>query len=143
MKRCWVVLVVLCLWLAGGPLHAKDLARQTAISKSVELGSLENSLHFFPDTLHFKAGKLYKLTLSNPSPVKHYFTSKDFADAIWTRKVDVSGVEVKGKISELELKPEAAADWVFVPLKAGAYDLKCTVPGHALAGMTGKLFVDE
>ena len=110
---------------------------------TVELGSPENRLKFYPDTLHFKVGKLYKLTLRNSSPIKHYFTSKDFADVVWTRKVDVAGVEVKGKVSELELKPEATADWVFVPQKAGEYALKCVVPGHEPAGMVGKLIVDD
>lgn len=133
---------MLGLLLGGDPVVAKDLASQEAIPMKVELGSLENSFRFSPDTLHFKAGKLYRLTLSNPSPVKHYFTAKDFADVVWTRKVDVAGVEVKGKVSELELKPEARADWVFVPQKSGEYDLQCSVPGHAMAGMVGKLIVD-
>jgi uncharacterized cupredoxin-like copper-binding protein len=135
----------LSLWCLGSwaPASlAKRPAQVQAIPTKVELGSVENSFRFSPSELHFKAGKLYKLTLSNPSPVKHYFTSKDFADAIWTAKVAFAGVEVKGKVSEIELQPDAKADWSFVPIKVGRYELECTVPGHAMAGMVGTLVID-
>ncbi|MEL7083715.1 MAG: plastocyanin/azurin family copper-binding protein [Cyanobacteria bacterium P01_A01_bin.3] len=144
IKHSLVVLMTLCLLAVSRPADARTThASQDTIQMSVELGSPENGFHFYPDTMQFKVGKQYKLTLSNPSPVKHYFTAKDFADVVWTRKVDVAGVEVKGKVSELELKPEAEADWVFVPQRAGEYSLKCIVPGHELAGMVGKLIVED
>jgi uncharacterized cupredoxin-like copper-binding protein len=92
-----------------------------------------------PNHLTFKAGSRYQLTLHNDSPVKHYFTAKDFADAIWSQKVDAGNVEVKGAIHELELRPGAQAQWVFVPLRAGLYSLRCTIPGHAEAGMVGTI----
>ena len=49
-------------------------------------------------------GKCYQLWLTNPSQLKHYFTAKDFADNIWTQKVEAGKVEIKGAIHELELK---------------------------------------
>ena len=49
-------------------------------------------------------GKCYQLRLINPSQLKHYFTAKDFADNIWTQKVEAGKVEIKGAIHELELK---------------------------------------
>ena len=143
IKLCVIAVALLGLLVPSTPVLAKHSARQEAIPMTVELGSPENRLKFYPDTLQFKVGKLYKLTLTNSSPLKHYFTAKDFADVVWTRKVDVAGVEVKGKVSELELKPEATADWVFIPEKAGEYDLKCAVPGHEPAGMVGKLIVND
>jgi uncharacterized cupredoxin-like copper-binding protein len=118
-----------------------DLARQPAIVVSVELGNVAGELHFFPNTFEFKSGKRYKLLLSNPSPVKHYFTAKDFADSVWHQKVEAGNVEIKGAIQELELKPGAAAEWVFVPIKSGDYELRCVIPGHTEAGMTGKIMV--
>ena len=148
----WLVSVLLSLSLsylcigwgfASPAAQAKAPTNQTQIPVEIDLGSMENSLHFFPDTLHFKAGRLYRLTLHNPSPVKHYFTAKDFADSVWTRKVDVAGVEIKGAIHELELKPDATADWVFIPQKPGDYALKCVVQGHEAVGMVGTLVVDE
>ncbi len=107
----------------------------------MSLGSAANELKFFPNQLEFVAGKRYKLVLDNPSPQKHYFTAKDFADAIWTQKVEAGKVEIKGAIHELELKPGAVAEWVFVPEKPGTYSLRCPIPGHTEAGMTGTIKV--
>jgi uncharacterized cupredoxin-like copper-binding protein len=98
-------------------------------------------LKFFPSSLEFVAGQRYKLVLDNPSPQKHYFTAKDFADGIWTQKVEAGKVEIKGAIHELELKPEGEAEWVFVPLKTGNYSLRCPIPGHTEAGMTGEIAI--
>ncbi|MBF2026940.1 MAG: cupredoxin domain-containing protein [Oscillatoriales cyanobacterium C42_A2020_001] len=120
---------------------AIDLSRQPTIEIKVHLGNASNELKFVPDTIEFAAGKRYKLVLDNPSNNKHYFTAKDFADNIWSQKVEAGNVEIKGAIHELELKPGAVADWVFVPVKAGTYELHCSIPGHAEAGMIGKLAI--
>ena len=118
-----------------------DLSRQPATEITISLGSSTDELKFFPNFLEFKSGKRYKLVLKNPSPQKHYFTSKDFADVSWTQKVEAGNVEIKGAIDELELKPGAEAEWVFVPMKSGTYNLRCTIPGHTEAGMTGKIAI--
>ncbi|NJO76600.1 MAG: biphenyl 2,3-dioxygenase [Leptolyngbyaceae cyanobacterium RM1_406_9] len=110
---------------------------------SVHLGNSTEELKFVPEQLEFIAGRRYKLILDNPSSQKHYFTAKDFADAIWTQKVEAGNVEVKGAIHELELKPGAIAEWVFVPLKSGTYELHCSIPGHSEAGMRGVLTIAE
>jgi uncharacterized cupredoxin-like copper-binding protein len=107
----------------------------------VSLGNSANELKFFPNQLELKAGQRYKLLLRNPSSQKHYFTAKDFADGSWTQKVEAGKVEIKGSIRELELKPGAEAEWFLVPLKPGTYNLRCTIPGHTEAGMTGNITV--
>ena len=115
------------------------LTKQPPIVKTIGLGNEAGDLVFVPNHLTFKAGSRYQLTLHNDSPVKHYFTAKDFADAIWSQKVDAGNVEVKGTIHELELRPGSQAEWVFIPLRAGLYSLRCTIPGHAEAGMMGTI----
>ncbi|WP_333177608.1 sulfocyanin-like copper-binding protein [Microcoleus sp. S13_B4] len=50
-------------------------------------------------------------------------------------------MEIKGSIHELELKPGARAEWMFVPMKSGTYNLRCTVAGHREAGMIGKITI--
>ncbi len=107
----------------------------------ISLGNTQDELKFFPNNLEFVAGKKYKLVLDNPSPEKHYFTAKDFADASWTQKVEAGKVEVKGAIHELELKPSGEAEWVLIPMKAGTYELYCSIAGHKEAGMTGKIVI--
>ncbi|NJO40869.1 MAG: biphenyl 2,3-dioxygenase [Cyanobacteria bacterium CRU_2_1] len=132
------------LWFGswfGAESMAVAPSQQTVTEVQVHLGNVNNELKFVPDRLEFEAGKRYKLILDNPSELKHYFTAKDFADVIWTQKVEAGNVEVKGAIHELELKPGAQAEWVFVPLKSGTFELHCSIPGHAEAGMTGQISV--
>jgi uncharacterized cupredoxin-like copper-binding protein len=107
----------------------------------VSLGNSANELKFFPSNLEFVVGERYKLLLDNPSPQKHYFTAKDFADVSWTQKVQAGKVEIKGAIHELELKPGGEAEWVFVPMKQGKYSLRCPIAGHTEAGMTGEIVI--
>jgi uncharacterized cupredoxin-like copper-binding protein len=108
---------------------------------AIHLGTAAGELRFDPDHMQFTAGQRYRLVLDNPSPEKHYFTAKDFADGLWTQKVQAAGVEVKGAIHELELKPGATAEWVFIPERPGVYELHCAIAGHAEAGMVGQLEV--
>ena len=132
---CITITLFSCLWL---PLAS---ANSALTEVKVSLGNSAGELKFFPSNLEFETGKPYKLVLDNPSPMKHYFTAKDFADASWTRKVQAGKVEIKGAIHELELKPEAVAEWVLTPMKPGKYDLYCSIPGHKEAGMVGEIVV--
>ncbi|MFS8866898.1 plastocyanin/azurin family copper-binding protein [Synechococcus sp. H65.1] len=143
----YLLILSCCLWMLSGgllwPAWGRDLSRQTPQDKTVELGTADNQLVFVPKELFFRNGNLYRLRLSNPSQLKHYFSAKDFADAVWTRKLEVAGVEIKGQIREIELKPGAAVEWQFIPLKSGVYSLVCTIPGHAEAGMIGQITIGD
>jgi uncharacterized cupredoxin-like copper-binding protein len=142
---CLLTLLVSLSFIVVTPAMAAnssgDILKKTPTEITVSLGSATGELKFEPNYLEFQAGKRYNIRLTNPSPVKHYFTSKDFADGIWTQKVEAGNVEIKGAIHELELKPGAEAEWVFVPLKSGKYGLRCTIPGHSEAGMKGEIVI--
>ncbi len=131
-----------CAMLAvSGAAAAVDLSEQEPIEVNVALGSAGGALRFIPSDITFEAGKLYIVVLKNPSPAKHYFSPPGFAASVWTRKIEVGNTEIKGDVREIELKPGGEAEWFFVPVKAGTYELRCTIPGHAEAGMVGKLTV--
>ncbi|CAN1210824.1 Blue (type 1) copper domain-containing protein [Tumidithrix helvetica PCC 7403] len=144
-----ILFVTFGVVFAGNPLAiaatvnttSVNLVNQPAIEVKVSLSNTTNELKFEPDRFTFEAGKRYKFVLSNPSAMKHYFTSKDFADAIWTQKVEAGQVEIKGNIRELELRPQANAEWFFVPMKQGSYTFRCTIAGHTEAGMKGTILV--
>jgi uncharacterized cupredoxin-like copper-binding protein len=147
LKQLFICFCLTCLWIqivAGDRAIAArlPLSKQLPIAVNISLGNETGDLKFFPNTLTFQAGKRYNLILRNNSPSKHYFTAKDFADAIWSQKVDAGNVEVKGAIHELELRSNTQAEWVFIPLRAGIYPLRCTVAGHTEAGMVGTLEID-
>jgi uncharacterized cupredoxin-like copper-binding protein len=140
----FLVSLMVLLFFSGlqcPPAQAAPLSQQPPLVKTIELGNTSGELKFIPDHLSFRAGQRYQLKLTNNSPMKHYFTAKDFADAIWSQKVDAGNVEIKGAIHELELRPGTHADWVFIPLRAGTYQLHCTIPGHTEAGMVGTIKV--
>src|SRR3990170_4872848 len=69
------------------------------------------------------------------------WAASEFTLGIWTRKVETAGVEVKGVINEIELLPGAKADWYFVPIRTGEYEMACEIEGHKEAGMVGKIIV--
>ena len=125
-----------------------DMTKQNPIEVKVQLGDKKNSLRFFPAKLTFETGKLYKLILHNSSSMKHYFSSEGLSRSVFTRKAQVLGAdgktiaEVKGNIREIEVYPDGTAEWWFVPVKtANLTDLKCTIKGHAEAGMVGSITI--
>lgn len=149
--RCGMAIAVAVLvWLGNAGLnlplgsnsssfaHAATAASREVV---VHLGTESGELKFVPSQFEFQVGQRYKLVLDNPSPEKHYFTAKDFSDAIWSQKVEAGNVEVKGAIHELELKPGAIAEWLFVPEKTGTFELHCSIPGHSDAGMKGQIVI--
>ncbi|MEQ1710176.1 MAG: hypothetical protein ABL908_02120 [Hyphomicrobium sp.] len=113
------LLAVGLAWAAG------DLTSQSPVDVTVELGSADGQLRFHPADLTFETGKLYRLSLHNPSPRPHYFTAPGFAARVFTRKVQtMSGrgpdakamAEVKGTIREVEVHPGGTLEWWFVPI---------------------------
>ncbi len=138
-----LVVVLVGLISSQLPIQALNLAKQESIVQDVTLGTADEQLIFEPNQLTFQNGKLYTMVLHNPSSQKHYFTAKDFTDAIWTRKAEFAGVEIKGQIRDIELKPDASVEWSFVPVKAGTYPLQCTIKGHAAAGMIGEITITD
>lgn len=147
------LVVVFALFVHSAVLAKGDLTRQDPVEVVVELGTKEGSLTFNPDVLTFETGKLYKLILTNPSPVKHYFTSPSFAKRIFTRKVQVMvdgkrTAEIKGDIAEIEVFPGGTTEWWFVPVQTGeSNDLHCHVKDkasgkkHDALGMTGTIII--
>ena len=135
---------------------AGDLSRQQPIEVVVELGR-PGQHAFVPNKLRFETGKLYKLVLRNPSSDPHSFTSHGFTQLIYTRKVQVVQMrdgklttlaEFKGPIREIEVYPDATAEWWFVPVAAGRVtDLRCGIVGadgksHADHGMVGEIVIE-
>ncbi len=123
---------------------AGDMTKQEPVEIYVNLGNEKGEIKFFPNKLLLETGKLYKLIIKNNSPQKHYFSSDKFSQSVFTRKVQISTssgkpvAEIKGLVREIEVYPGRTAEWWFVPLKTGKFDdLRCTIPGHAEAGMVG------
>lgn len=159
IKRNFPMALSLVLMLAAPQnlFAAGDLTQQTPEEVRVELGAKDSNEHrFHPSDLTFETGKLYRLVLHNPSKAKHYFTSLEFANRVYTRKVQVmdkSGAdrkplaEIKGAIREIEVYPGGTTEWWFVPVATGKLtDLHCHVKDddghtHEQKGMTGTITI--
>lgn len=138
-----VMILTPCLAYAAG-----DLTAQEPVEIRVELGNTKDALAFFPNTITLETGTLYRLVLHNPSSQKHYFSSDQFARAVFTRKVQINRAdgeaiaEIKGTIREIEVYPQGTSEWWLVPVKTGIFaDLRCTIAGHTEAGMVGTLTI--
>ena len=131
-----------------------DLTRQKPIEKTIYLRGEVGLNHYYdPSELIFFTGKLYKLIIKNESDSKHYFGSDLFAKSIFTRKIQLTRnskriVEIKGIINEVEVWPDQALEWWFVPIKTGVFsDLQCNIEdkktklNHSEMGMQGKIII--
>jgi len=153
---------VLAAGMAGAALGsaagyaAGDLSRQQPIEVTVDLGRPGQHV-FEPRQIKFETGKLYKLILRNTSDDPHYFTSHNFSQMVWTRKVQVvqsrdgkpvTLAEFKGAIREVEVYPGHAAEWWLVPVATGRVtDLMCGITDksgktHAQLGMVGEIVIE-
>jgi len=144
-----ILLFSILFFLAIGITHAAgDYTAQKPIERTIHLGNKNNDLRFYPNSLEFETGKLYKLIIRNPSKQKHYFSAEAFSRSVFTRKVQVISklnktlAEVKGVISEIEVYPSGITEWWFVPIKTlNASALHCSIKGHTEAGMTGSITI--
>mgnify|MGYP000070508763 CR=1 FL=1 len=144
MKTCFLgVLLAALLPLTA---LAEKAHGPKAVEVEVSVGTADGQMVFVPDKLTFERGNYYKLVISNPSSVDHYFTSDAFATHVYTRKMEVmdkSGktlVEVHGAIHDLELKPGTQVEWFFFPMtKGNNLKLFCHKKGHEAQGMVGSI----
>ena len=151
MKKILTIFVKILLLSQLLPTYAvaeNDMTAQVPIEITVNLGDESNKLRFYPSALEFETGKLYKLTIKNPSKQKHYFSAEGLSRSVFTRKVQIVNVnndtlaEVKGIINEIEVYPNGIAEWWFVPVKTlQGSPLHCSIKGHTEAGMTGTITI--
>lgn len=101
----------------GGVASTSAPARPAA---TVKLSADKSKLKFNKSTLRAKAGRV-TLSMANPSSFPH-------------------AVAIKGK-SKGKVVKKGHTSTVTATLKKGTYTFYCPVPGHAAAGMKGKLIV--
>jgi uncharacterized cupredoxin-like copper-binding protein len=112
------------------PVGAVDWQQPRAVQ--VEL----NEFQFRPAELQFTRGAPISLVLVNGGRFEHTFTAPAFfAEA---RPRPGTALPPDGSVT---LKPGERRNVELVPTRAGAYDLACTEPLHAMMGMRGTIRV--
>ena len=157
-KQLTIVIAALCASLAV-PMGAQAAAtiERGPIEVVLRFGSATDGFELSPNMLQLETGKPYKLVITNPSSTTHYVTAPEFAAAVSTRKVEITGGNVERMrfmrtklglprrlpvIVEIELRAGGKAEWYFTGNEAGRFPIQCGIPAHAQAGMVGEIIVD-
>ena len=141
------VILYITLFFFALPLFSEERKHGgKAIEVKVEAGTKDGQLIFTPNNFTFERGKYYKLVISNPSPVSHYFSSDAFSTHIFTRKIEVAGLngktiaEIHGAIHDIELSSNTTVEWFFYPMTKGEnLKLYCHKKNHEEMGMVGSI----
>ena len=118
--------------LVPGAAHAADVDWVAAQVVTVQL--IDDK--FVPDRLSFKQGSAYRLRLQNQGKEVHEFTAAGF---IKTLEIGNREVLEEGE-REVLVKPGQEKELLFVPRKAGRYELACA--DHDWDGMVGEITVE-
>lgn len=109
--------------VAAGALAVAAASAGPAAAHSLEVKGKEFA--FEPSRIEATAGETVEITFENVGQLSHNLTIPAFEAK--------SGTIQAGNTATLEITPK----------EPGTYKIKCSVPGHAPAGMTGKLVVEE
>jgi len=126
-----------------------DLSRNNPQEIVIEMGSTAQGMYFKPNHLQLETGKAYKIVLRNVDKVKHELEATEFAEKVFTRKVEVKDLdgkmlaEIKGSVREIEVGPGGEVEWFVVPVQTGKnLAMECALPGHKEAGMVGTITIN-
>jgi uncharacterized cupredoxin-like copper-binding protein len=97
----------------------------SAGSTTLKVSADKTKLAYTKKTLKAPAGKV-TIVMKNPSFLQH----------------DVA-IKLNGKVHKSKLVGKGGTAKLTLKLKPGTYTFYCTVPGHAAAGMKGKLIVSK
>lgn len=144
---CFVAAALLLLRTVGfaGSDYVRDAPERVKAADWSKMETVSVSLkefRFVPSHLSFRKDVPYKMEIRNDGSEKHYFVSGGFFKAIATRKVQSVDGEVKAPyLDAIEVYPGRSIELYFIPVTEGAYDLVCTIDGHAEKGMKGKIHI--
>lgn len=98
---------------------------------------------YAPDELKLKLNTPYKIALTNTATKPHYWTAPKFFRSVATRKVQTAEAEIKAPYFDaIEVNPKGTAELFVVPVKAGVFEVFCTIEDHREKGMEGKIVVE-
>ena len=128
------------------PAYLADAAERVAAADWSQARTVEVRLDeyaFAPSELAFPAGQPVRLRLVNGGNVLHTFGAPEFFQAVAVRRlVGREGARPAPYLVSIRVAPGESKELEFVPVTPGAYRLRCTVVGHALLGMTGRVRIE-
>lgn len=101
---------------------AGDLTRKTEALPDLVLGSEASDYAMSHTEYQLETGKAYQLKVIASGLKEYAFQAPEFATAIYLRKVEAGGVEIKAMtLTELEFEQAGEAEIFFVPIKPGRF----------------------
>lgn len=134
--------LLLILSLVGvDNLHAAgDLTRRTETLPDLRLGNADSDYAMSQREYQLETGKAYQLKIIASGQKEYALQAPEFATAIYLRKVEAGGVEIKAvTLTELEFEDAGEAEIFFVPIKPGKF--RFYAKGLEGKGMLGHFLV--
>ena len=99
-----------------------DLTRRTTALPDLVLGNEQSDYAMSHSEYQLETGEAYQLKIIASGQKEYAFQAPEFATAIYLRKVEAGGVEIKAvTLTELEFEDAGEAELFFVPIKPGKY----------------------
>jgi uncharacterized cupredoxin-like copper-binding protein len=140
---------ILALTLSTAAFADGDLSRLNVIEVPVELGSNDDGMFIDFSMTDFVTGQAYDLVITNTDEFKHEIALNEFAEVVFTRKIEISDAdgnlvaEIKGMIREVEVGAGQTVHWFLVPIQTSEepFEITCELPGHYESGMHTEITV--
>jgi len=140
---------ILALTLSTAAFADGDLSRLNVIEVPVELGSNDDGMFIDFSMTDFVTGQAYDLVITNTDEFKHEIALNEFAEVVFTRKIEISDAdgnlvaEIKGMIREVEVGAGQTVHWFLVPIQTSdePFEITCELPGHYESGMHTEITV--
>lgn len=119
---------------------AGDLTRRTQALPDLKFGSEQSDYAVSQKEYQLETGVAYQLKVISDGQKECAFQAPEFAQAIFLRKVEAGGIEIKALgLVELEFENAGEAEIFFLPIKPGSYPFYCK--GLQNKGMEGRFVV--
>ena len=121
-------------------LAAGDMTRRTQPLPDLKFGSQESDYSVSQKEYQLETGVAYQLKVIADGQKECAFQAPEFANAIYLRKVEAGGVEIKAvTLVELEFEEAGEAEIFFLPIKPGRFPFYCK--GLQNKGMEGAFVI--
>ena len=122
-KALLLPLLLIISLLGVDQLHAAgDMTRRPVALPDLVLGSEESDYSMSQSEYQLQTGQAYQLKIIASGQKEYAFQAPEFATAIYLRKVEAGGVEIKAvTLTELEFEDAGEAEIFFLPVKPGKY----------------------
>jgi len=119
---------------------AGDMTRRPVALPDLVLGSEDSDYAMSQTEYQLETGQAYQLRIISSGQKEYAFQAPEFSTAIYLRKVEAGGVEIKAvTLTELEFEDAGEAELFFLPVKPGKY--RFYAKGLEGKGMQGHFLV--